>query len=210
MPLDLAVLESRWWEEGNSSVRGLFDLLADIRKDNPSAYHYEMFNNVDSLREIIHRIVPRVSNIYIASHGNEEFLCGAEGREENAISRARLRNILRDLKEQGIHLDGLYFGSCGFMNRDNAAFLWEGDGVDISWMAGYSDEEIEWVDSSVVDLYFWNAYYSSSGERRVRRRIRGVAETISRFMPGAYSNELKFNIFIPRRRRGGVRALLPE
>lgn len=42
--LDLAVIESRWWDTSNDSVRGLFDLLAGMRKDNPFAYHYEMFN----------------------------------------------------------------------------------------------------------------------------------------------------------------------
>ena len=54
--LDLAVIESRWWVDGNSSVKGLFDVLADILVDNPSAYHYEMFNNAESLREVLFRL----------------------------------------------------------------------------------------------------------------------------------------------------------
>lgn len=210
MPLDLAVIESRWWEGSNSSVRGLFDLLTDIHEDNPSAYHYEMFNNADSLREIMCRVAPRMSNIYIASHANEDILSGAEGEEENAISRTHLRNTLKYLGGQGSSLDGLYFGSCGFMNRSNAIFLWEEDGVDVSWMAGYSGAEIDWIDLSVVDLYFWNTYYYGSRKRKIRKRIKYVAKTISEFMPGVCSEELRFNIFIPDRRDGGVRALLPE
>ena len=67
--LDLAVLESRWWKTSNDSVRGLFDMLAGMHKDNPFACHYEMFNNADSLKELIPRIakVKDVHNIYIGA-----------------------------------------------------------------------------------------------------------------------------------------------
>ena len=57
--LDLAVVESRWWEKGNVSVRGLFEVIAAILKAGPDAYHYEMFNNRDSLKEIVPRIAGR-------------------------------------------------------------------------------------------------------------------------------------------------------
>lgn len=69
MSLDLAVIESRWWRQGNSSVRGLFDVLADIHEDNPASYHYEMFNNRASLNEIVRRAARRHDNIYIGAHG---------------------------------------------------------------------------------------------------------------------------------------------
>ena len=38
--LDLAVIESRWWNEGNDSVKGVFDTLAGIVTGNPFGYHY--------------------------------------------------------------------------------------------------------------------------------------------------------------------------
>lgn len=105
MPLDLAVIESRWWppdwkEAGNTSVRGFFDLLADIHEDNPSAYHYEMFNNGDSLEEIIHRVAKRKRNIYIAAHAGRRGICGAEADESNNISRKEFREILINLTTQ--------------------------------------------------------------------------------------------------------------
>ena len=85
MPLDLAVIESRWEEDGNSSVRGLFDLLADIHEDNPSDYHYEMFNNQASLEEIILRTAGRKRNLYIASHANDRYLAPAEALPETTF-----------------------------------------------------------------------------------------------------------------------------
>ena len=54
--LDLAVIESRWWDRSNDSVRGVFDMLAGNLMDNPFGYHYEMFNNTASIREIIPRL----------------------------------------------------------------------------------------------------------------------------------------------------------
>ena len=106
--LDLAVLESRWWKTSNDSVRGLFDMLAGMHKDNPFAYHYEMFNNADSLRELIPRIAKMkdVHNIYIGAHGAEDgsaLLCPG-GR----VSRTVLANILQPISARRLY--GLFLG----------------------------------------------------------------------------------------------------
>ena len=71
--LNLAVIEGRWWESGNLTVRDLFETIAAALRENPDAYHYEMFNNGHSLGEVIPRVArkPQIKNLYIAAHGDE-------------------------------------------------------------------------------------------------------------------------------------------
>ena len=208
MSLDLAVIESRWWRDGNSSVRGLFDVLADIHEDNPAAYHYEMFNNRESLREIVRRTARRYRNIYIGAHGNDRQIFGAEGRRENNISRAAFRNMIRSLADlRRSRLRGLFVGSCKFINRENACFLLSESGgrrSKIRWVAGYS-RRIDFIDSSIADLFFWNTYYHTCVDSE-SNRIRAVAQVMDEFIPGAHET-LAFNIFLRQGRN--VRTLLP-
>ena len=200
--LDLAVVESRWWTEGNTSVRALFDTIASIRKGNPDAYHYEMFNNGASLQEIVPRIARKsdIRNLVIATHGDGGGISGAEGN--NRISRAVLRNILASIPNRS--LNGLYLGTCSTANLDTVEFLLNGGRV--RWVAGFS-EEIGWLQGSAVDLYFWTSYYGSNRAGGERKRIRRVADRME-LMRGL-CDELGFNIF--RRRlgpKGGVEPLL--
>ncbi len=210
MPLNLAVIESRWWRHGNSSVRGLFDFLSDIHGKNPSAYHYEMFNNRSALEEIVQRTARRYRNIYIAAHGSTRHIFGAEGRPETAVSRTQFRTILRQTASlRRSSLRGLFVGSCKFVNEDNAQFLLgneRGQTVKVRWIAGYS-KKVDFIDSSIVDLFFWNAYYNSAEQTEIRK-IRDVAGQINSFMPGAHG-ELDFNIFLRRGRGDEIEQLLP-
>lgn len=49
---NVAVLESTWFQHKNTSVRGLFELIADINCDNPHSYNYEMANSEVALKEV--------------------------------------------------------------------------------------------------------------------------------------------------------------
>lgn len=153
--LDLAVIESKWWKKSNDSVRGVFDMLAGLHRDNPFAYHYEMFNNADSLREIVGRIAnqPDIHNLYIATHGtrDRQAIKAAGGR----ISRTSLRNTLRGIHTQKLH--GLFVGACFFGAQTENII----EDTGLTWMAGYR-EEVDWVHSSAMDLCFWHAYYQST------------------------------------------------
>ena len=153
--LDLAVIESRWYDQSNDSVRGLFDVLAGIHKDNPFAYHYEMFNTASSLREIIHRISKQddIHNMYVAAHGTPDGKYVKAAGE--LISRTQLRNSLDAISPRRLH--GLFLGSCAFGWQSEAIM----ESTGLTWIAGYT-EVIDWVHSSAMDLYFWNAFYSSS------------------------------------------------
>lgn len=154
--LDLAVLESRWWDTSNDSVRGLFDVLAGNHMDNPFSYHYEMFNNTESLQELMPRVagMKDVHNVYLAAHGAEDgkALLAAGGR----VSRAVLANILKPIDARLLH--GLFLGCCGVGLQTDWLLMKE---TNLTWVAGYT-EPIDWVHSSAIDLFFWHAYYSSS------------------------------------------------
>lgn len=153
--LDLAVIESRWWEKSNDSVRGVFDMLAGLHRDNPFAYHYEMFNDGDSLREVVRRIANQrdIHNLYIAAHGTEDgkAIKAAGG----TISRTSLRNTLRGINALKLH--GLFVGACFFGLQTEGIIEKTG----LTWLAGYRDG-IDWIHSSAMDLYFWNAYFQST------------------------------------------------
>ena len=204
--LNLAVVESRWWESGNLSVRGLFETIAACLKENPDAYHYEMFNNGNSLGEVITRIArkPHIRNLYIAAHGDESGIYGAEAEtnENNRISRAVLGNILEDIPRRS--LSGLYLGTCLTANLDTVNFLL--DRGSVSWIAGFS-ESIGWLEGSSVDLYFWTTYFARNRSGGELARIRRTAENMAPIE--ALCRNLGFNIFVRQRgRSGGISTLL--
>ncbi len=207
--LDLAVVESRWWEEGNHSVRGIFELIAAVRhQENPHAYHYEMFNNAASLKEIVPRVAKKknIRNLVIAAHGDEDGIYGAAGdtRDGNRISRAVFRNILEDIPRGS--LDGLYLGTCATANDDTVEFLM--DGGRVRWVAGYS-EETDWLEGTCLDLFFWTTYYGTNRAGGPLKRIERVAERMGPVM--GLCEDWGFDIYVRRRGRGGgVRALLAE
>lgn len=153
--LDLAVIESRWWETSNDSVRGMFDMLAGLHCDNPFAYHYEMFNNAEALKEIVNRVANRrdIHNIYIAAHGTPDgkSIQAAGGR----ISRTVLGNVVEGINGKKLH--GLFVGACRFGEQNETVM----ENAGLTWIAGYR-EMVDWIHSSAMDLYFWNAYFQSS------------------------------------------------
>ena len=191
MPLDIAVIESRWWQGGNDSVQGLFELLATIRRENPHAYHYEMFNNLSSLEEVISRVRNNrdVRYLYIASHGNSKSIFGAEGRQTNRISRDNLGGMLGG---NGRKLYGVYLSTCFVGNLGTARVLL--DSSPISWVAGYSTG-VNWLKSASLDLYFWDAFCDTNERGGPQKRIERVAETVKREMR-PLCTRLGFNIFI--------------
>ena len=145
--LDIAVLETRWWNESNDSVRGLFDMLAGILEGNPFGYHYEMFNNAPSIKEIIPRVAKdsSIHHLYIAAHGDETHIHGAG---DELISRTVLVNLLSEIHAKQLY--GVYFGCCQF-GWQVPELMERATGP--TWMAGYT-EDVDWVHSSAMDLVF--------------------------------------------------------
>lgn len=194
--LDLAVIESRWWKNGNSSVRGIFEMVADILKDNPNAWHYEMFNNKESIQEIIPRIAEKkkIKNLYIAAHGDRNYICGAEAAKENRISRTVLGNALSKIPRNS--LDGLYLGTCLTANCETVGVL---KASPVCWIAGYS-KKTDWLESTMLDMYFWTTYYSVEPSQNKAKHIRKVAKKIK--VVQGLCDKLGFDIWVRERGRG--------
>ena len=194
--LDLAVIESRWWERGNDSVRGPFDMLAGLHCDNPFAYHYEMFNSASSLQDIIERVAhyKHVRNIYIGAHGSDTDI---RGPGDVRIRPADIGDALEQLLANT--LDGLFFSCCGFGEQiENLA-----ERADLTWIAGYT-ENIDWIDAAAMDLYFWNAYYQSSVACQTTKRGRAcgmdfLLRVLEARVPYLFS-ELGFRVAVSRRK----------
>lgn len=199
----IAVVESTWWQGRNTSVRGLFELVADINCNNPHSYHYEMANSEAALKEIIPRI-GRYKNckyLYLAMHGNEN---GLHLLNEERLSRSELRNLLKKIEaEQGSSLKGIYLGSCLFGTEKLAEFILTED-VGINWIAGYC-EEVSWIKSSALDLLFFNELILEDDGSEIAR-INRTAEDLLDTASGLVKN-LGFGIYT-RKRGGGIKNLL--
>jgi hypothetical protein len=86
-----------------------------------------------------------------------------------------------------------------------AEFLFEKD-IGVKWIAGYS-EEVDWLDSSAMDLLFFNELLSGDDSETDLQRIQRTASRISQIAQGL-TQELGFGIFVRKQRTGGVKNLL--
>ncbi|MGJ0454957.1 MAG: hypothetical protein ACR65T_17250 [Methylocystis sp.] len=196
----LSVIESRWWQEGNDSVRPLFETLAGIVEGNPHSVRYDMFIEEASLSELINDVArnSHLHSIYIGAHGDGNSIGGLG---QATISRARLRNMFRNANARG-SIGGLYFGSCLIGTAQNAAFwLSEPPTTGLKWVAGYT-RAVDWVDSSAVDMIFWSKYLHERRKNRARRRgkwselqmVKQASSEMKILMPTVF-NYMGFNVY---------------
>ncbi|MFG1465298.1 hypothetical protein V5F77_20655 [Xanthobacter sp. DSM 24535] len=200
METGLAVIEARWWDDGNHSVRGLFESVCGLATGNPFSFRYDMFCDESSLSTTTAFVGSDIKfhAIYLAAHGDQSSLQGSEGHD---ISRTKLRNILRS-SNSSYTLTGLYFGSCLICNENNAKFLLDRNtGINFNWIAGYS-KSVDWVVSSCVDMIFWSFLIQERLKNRSRRRNKKndlqialhAASEMKKVMPTIF-NELGFNMY---------------
>lgn len=200
MQTGLAVIEARWWDDGNHSVRGLFESVCGLATSNPFSFRYDMFCDESSLATSTSHIGADKTfhSIYLAAHGDETKLQGSKGHE---ISRTKLRNILRTANPNHT-ITGLYFGSCLICNEGNAGFLFDQQkGINANWIAGYS-KSVDWVISSCVDMIFWSFLIKERIKNRSRKKGKKsdlqialhAASEMKKVMPTIF-NELGFNMY---------------
>lgn len=201
----LSVVESKWFKRKNTSVKGLFDLIADLHCENPNEYHYEMAMSEEALKEAVPRLGSdnQVRWLYIATHGDADGLHLANG---DVFSRTKLRNLFRQIKDTpGSKLHGLFLGSCLFGDEALADFLL-GPDVDLAWVAGYG-EEVDWIESSTLDFLFFNTLLKYRDvEKTERQLIEAVASELVDRVPGLIL-DLGFGIHV-RKRGGGIENLV--
>ncbi|WP_201727837.1 hypothetical protein [Acidocella sp. C78] len=198
----LVVLEGRWENNRNISVKGLFDLLMEMQFENIHEYHFENFATNETLRSILGHVCgnnTRKNYIYIGAHGDDNGIHGSVDR----ISRTQLNNILRN--SIGGSIKGIFFGACLFGNENNAGFFFERDvGIrrSVEWIAGYG-ESVDWIQSSAFDMIFWQhllqarRMFPDAHEREI---IGGVCDCLKDLM-GGMMRSLDFQAFrrTPRR-----------
>lgn len=181
-PSGLVVLEGRWEKSRNTSIKSLFDVLVDINFGNPHAYYFETFANDKSLEAILQNIgrYSQTKYIYIGAHGNENQFYGSSG----AVSRTRFRTILS--KAIGPSVKGIFFGSCLFGSQRNASFFLDpakGIPPSVKWIAGYRDS-VDWIESSVLDMLFWNSLFYYDTPKRVQLSPKDVVEATCETIQG--------------------------
>ena len=196
----IAVIESRWWDDKNISVRGLFDLVSDISCGTPHGYHYEMVGSEYAVKEAIPRIAAnrKCKVLCLATHANDD---GLELHNRDRLSRAELRNLLIKIEDQdGSVLNGLYLSSCMMGTEKLANFIFAKK-VCLSWIAGY-DKEVDFVDSAALDLLFFREWSKTHRLDSPNKRIQQVAERLQQTV-GGLMTELGFGIY--SRKQGAER-----
>lgn len=195
----IAIAESRWWNTGNHSVRNLFEAVAAIHYENPSAFFYDMFADKSSLNTVFQARAQDGTTevIYLASHGDENNI----GPTSNtAVSRAEFRNIVKSSNTQG-SLKGLFFGTCLTGNSETARFLLEDPDTKLTWVAGYR-EKVDWVDGSAIDMVFMSKlaslYVANQSKKRGKLTPRAMAHEAAsqlvKLIAGAHT-QYGFNIY---------------
>lgn len=201
----IAVIESTWWRGSNVSVRGMFELIADIGYDNPHDYHYEMANSAAALKEAIPRIAldRKCKYLCLAMHGDE---AGIVTLNDNRLSRSALKKLLVDIKStSGAKLRGIYLSCCLVGTAALADYLFRED-VGVSWIAGYSTEA-DWIESSALDFLFFNTLVRTRDEATDIQKIHSVAARLRKAAPGLIE-DLGFGIYVRKQATGGAKNLL--
>jgi len=194
----MAVVESRWWDGGNHSVRALFEAIGAIHYDNPSAFYYDMFVDRSSLSSVLTTRATdgRTQVLYLATHGTQNEICPCHGA---AISRTEFRNDLI-AANNGSQIRGLFLGTCLTGNVNTAQFLLARE-TRLDWLAGYRDS-VDWVDGSAIDMIFFHKLTAEYITNRSRKRgkkspkemAHEAASQLVRLVPGAHS-QYGFNIY---------------
>jgi hypothetical protein len=226
MSTKIAVFESRWHHpdndiQRNTTVRPLFEFLANIQYGTHHAFEYEMVGTQTALDEALGRLARsrRVTVAYLAMHGGTRGLHLHSGQR---VSRTHIRNTLKAIaSEDGSKLRGLFLGSCLFGTELLAKHLLVRD-VGITWVAGYR-ERTDFLKSTALDLLFFNTWIEVKRNHpgyTERPRIGLVAQRLRVEAQGLVNRPIEngdahcglgFSLFVRRKGPGGgVRDLLRD
>ena len=181
----LVVLEGRWYDQYNVSLRGTFDLLSDLLYDTPHGYYHESFCDRHSLAGIIERVGawPETRVLYVGAHGTESALQGSLDGDAGLVKRGKLRRALLGL-DRGYH--GLFVSACAFMTSESAVFMLSkkhGEYPAIKWVAGYSTD-VDFIESTALELFFLKHLLEDYEPGAWVRSLDRACENISESMRG--------------------------
>lgn len=193
-----SILEARWWDNGNHTVRHLFAAVAELHYGNPSAFYYDMFADRGSLAALLNvRGADETTEVvYLATHGDEKSFAGVG---DVSISRTELRNAFAAANGKR-QMKGLFLGTCLAGNHDMAEFMLDkSSGLD--WVAGYR-EEVDWIDGSAIDMIFFSRLaeqYVANVSRKKKKftaleMAHAAASDLLKLVSGAHS-KYGFNLY---------------
>lgn len=196
--LPFSVIESRWFETGNDTVKSFFESIASIYCKNSSAFLYHSFNEKNSLKKAFEECSKdeKTEIIYLATHGNSKVI----GPENIFISRTELRNIISQVNKSGV-IKGIFLGTCETGNEDIARYLLEDKSTKLEWIAGYNSS-IDWIDGTAMDMIFFSKLAEQycknktrkKGKFSARKMAHLAASDLLKIVPGAFI-EYGFNIY---------------
>lgn len=178
--VDLFILESLWDDKlvSETSVRPFFEGLSRVDDFN---YIYHTFYDEKDIRFFIKESKQQrlaCPNYYIAAHGSRNSIHG----RKNRIKTEELLKIFKNF-----HGRGIYFGSCNFINPENAEEIL--NYTKAEWVAGFNCS-VDWIDSTIIDLVFWHYYLKLDEDKRIAWNI---AKKIYKNYP--ISRQLGFSVF---------------
>lgn len=192
----IAVLETKWFEHKNTSVRGTFDLLSDLRYGHHHGYRYEMFGGSEEFKKSFDRLAEKngIHYIYIAAHGDEEALQGSMG-ERIKIGDLKRRISSAELDDARGKLAGLYFGSCSFGQPETLKKLLA-QGNKLRWIAGY-EKNVDFVESTAFDLLFFDTLLHYRHDKKCTEldAIKNTADVI-KLKVGGLADSLGFSLML--------------
>lgn len=129
--------------------------------------------------------------LYLACHGDEDGRLALHGGER--VSRTHLANVLARC---GPALKGVFLGACFSGRQDLATFVLDRC-PNIKWIAGYS-EEIDYVDSTALDMMFFNKWLASDGVglARLREAVITLRPLVGGLMDSSRAHGLGFSAFV--------------
>ncbi|MEB4561016.1 hypothetical protein [Pasteurella multocida] len=199
-----SVIESRWFDTGNDTVKSFFESIASIYCNNPSSFFHHSFNEKNSLRKALEECCKdkQTEIIYLATHGNAK----AIGPDDVCISRTGLRNMISKVNTKKT-IKGIFLGTCETGNEYVARYLLEDKSTHLEWVAGYNSS-IDWIDGTAMDMMFFSKLAEQYRQNKSRKKNKFssrkmahlAASELLKIVPGAFI-EYGFNIYFHERNK---------
>jgi hypothetical protein len=166
----ILVLESDWARnlKENPSVYPFINGICEVNEWTMYYRHFDSLNDIEFWVEQFQGMRPKKGSrkiIYLAAHGKK---AGIE-TIETLIPGKKLIPILKKAPS----VVGFHFGSCYISATDVPKQIVEK--TDINWVSGYA-KEVDWIESTLVDLLFLHWMYSGVPRAQRSRRL-GIEKT---------------------------------
>lgn len=173
----LAVMEPASWYSNDqiTSVKAIFQVIAQLENGDPSSFLYSSFVDGSSFKSTLKYFVDEteVKYIYVGSHGSEwqdDRLITPAGDEISA------KQILGRLNNKRIR--GIFLSACN--SSEMAKFIAKKVPGNV-WVSGYGDE-VDWIQSCALELLFWQLVFRTERKEFDKRKtIKRIQQKFERY-----------------------------